>query len=181
MSGGAPSVQQMTGRPGPTVVVGKKVYRLGFNTQDAKGRLEELVRSQKTREAVREKRRLGGQDGEDYFADFVALCDRNHYATLGPGWKAVLATPEGTVLFLLSLLQEYHPDMAAGEALELLRSEPEQCEQALRVIAPNFFRAIAVQVAMQRGAKPGPELDAAVADIVREVERGFSTPEPATD
>ncbi len=176
----APTIQQMTGRVGPTVTVGSKVYRFGFNDQDAKARLEELIRSHVVREGLRMKRVLGGQDGEDHYTAVVDRLDAGYYGTLSPGWVKTLASETGTLLFVLSLLQEHHPQMTAEDARAVWVAEPEQCQAALRVIAPDFFRAVARQVAAEKGATPGPELDAAVEDLAAEIDRKLATPAPAT-
>jgi hypothetical protein len=156
----APSVQQITATAPTVTDEAGTVWRLGFNSNDAKGRLEELIRAGVIRDAVRTKRAVGGPDGDDYFAVVQALVDAGHYFTFAKGWRDKLRSPDGAVLFLQSLLQEHHPEVTRREAEDLFLSEPEQVMAAVGVIAPDFFRAVAEQM----GATP-KDADAAAGEL----------------
>lgn len=150
----APAVRHMTLGPGPTIECGGKTWRLGFNTQDAKARLEELFRAHVMREAVKKKRALGGKEGQDaYDHDNDAVTD-GEYDTFEKGWYRLLAKPAGSVMYLLSLLQEHHPDATAADARSLVVQEPEQTQAAVNAISPDFLCAAAVQNGMSRDDAP---------------------------
>ena len=176
-----PSVQQLTGSPGPTVEALGKKWRLGFNDQDAKGALEELVRAHHTRRAVREKRTIGGEEGELVWSDFCAIKAQGFYDTFRPGWIATLRSEDGPFLFLQSLLQKHHPDVTLADAQEMMVGEPEQVMAAVEVVAPDFFAAVAIQKGhATEDAKAGAAEIARA--VVAEIEKfkQTTTPEPAT-
>lgn len=167
-------VTHMTLSPGPTIHCDGKVWRLGFNTQDAKGRLEELIRGHVVREALKTKRLLGGADGDEVYESRMDKVDCGHYRTFADGWRKILKTPTGSALFLLSLLQHHHPDATEDDARRLLMREHEQTEAAIVAISPDFFGAMAVQM----GASPA-DAPAVAAAVAAELATAV-TPEPAT-
>lgn len=144
-------VQQVAATP-PTVHHDGRVWRLGFNTQDAKGRLEELFRSHVVRDAIKTKRLLGGADGDEHYRLTDTLLKQGYYKTFAKGWVELLNSPEGALLYVLSLLQEHHPDTTADEVAALLAAEPEQVEAAVLAVSPDFFEAVAVQMKATPGA-----------------------------
>jgi hypothetical protein len=166
------SVQQVTGHPGPTITTGGKTWRLGFNTQNAKGRLEELIRSQVVRSALQIRVELSSELGEQYWQDAQDSLAAQHYSTFGKGWFRVVKSAIGSKLFLLSLMQRHHPDATEADAAYLLANEPEQTEAALVVIAPDFFHAAMVQIAAEAGKKLDPE---AVAALLNEATAALAT------
>lgn len=151
----APPVTHLTLGPGPTVECGGKTWRLGFNTQDAKGRLEELFRSHVLREALKGKRALGGADGQEVYDTANDKVDGGHYLTFGDGWRRLLGTPAGSTLYLLSLLQHHHPDATADDARKLMVEEWEQTKAAMTAISPSFLAAVAVQMGASPDDAPG--------------------------
>ena len=178
-----PSVQQLASSPGPTIRALGKTWRLGFNDQNAKGALEELIRSHHTRIAVREKRSIGGEEGELVWAEFCALKAKGFYDTFGKGWQATLQSQEGVLLFLQSLLTKNHPDITTEQTIDILAAEPEEAMAALEVVAPDFFEALAIQMGHSTN-----EARAVGQEIARQIRAEFATekakrttPEPATD
>lgn len=139
-----------------------KVWRVGFNTQDAKGRLEQLVRSHVLRGALADRKALGGKEGEEVYDLARAKLDGGHYITFAPGWREVVDSISGGILYLQSLLQEHHPEATDADALRLLVNEQEQAQAAIVAISPDFFVAMAVQM----GVRPEDSAGAAAA-IVR--------------
>lgn len=157
-------VTHMTASPGPTVVeAGGRVWRLGFNDQDAKARLEELIRGHVIRDALATKRAVGGPDGEAHYRDAASRVEGGEYLTFAPGWARLMGQPAGSLLFLLSLLQEHHPDATADDVRRLSVAEPEQCEAAVRAVAPDFFAAAALQMGLAPGAAAGLAAEMAAA------------------
>lgn len=146
-----PSVQYMTGHPGPTIDADGKTWRLGFNTQNAKGRLEELVRSRVVRDALALKESVGGEAGEKYWEDTRDALAAGHYDTFEVGWFRVVKSSVGSKLFLLALLQKHHPNATEADAYALLTNHTAQTEAAVSVIAPDFFLAVVVQMAKEQG------------------------------
>jgi hypothetical protein len=155
-------VTHASASPGPTIHESNgAVWRLGFNDQDAKGRLEELVRSHILRTALKSKRALGGEDGQEIFDSAESKINGGHYLTFRKGWVELLQTPEGGILLFLSLLQEHHPKATVDDAERLLTREQEQADAAFIAVCPDFLTAMAVQ----KGESPAnaPELAAVVA------------------
>lgn len=183
------SVQQLTGGPGPTVEAIGKRWRLGFNDQDAKGALEELIRAHHARRAIRDKRNIGGDEGQAVWDEFSGLSARGFYDTFGPGWLATLKSSDGVIIFLQSLLFKHHPEVTAAETQQIFAAEPELVMAAVEVVAPDFFAAVAVQ----KGYSTDEAKSAApqIADAMREQIAAHKaamqgphlpekTPEPAT-
>lgn len=168
-------VTHTTLSPGPTVVLDGKTWRIGFNTQDAKARLEELMRSHVVREALKNKRAVGGPDGEELFAAKMKQVEGGHYLSFAEGWRDLLRTPVGGTLYLLSLLQEHHPDATESDARRLLVQESEQTTAALTAITPDFLAAAAVQMGVNPGDAPG-----LVAAVVADLAAKATTAEPGT-
>jgi len=178
------SVQQLTGGPGPVIEALGKRWRLGFNDQDAKAALEEVIRAHHTRQAIREKRNIGGQEGEDYWSDFSALKARGFYATFSKGWIETMKSHDGILLFLQSLLFKHHEDVSMDQVREIFASEPEQVVAAVEVVAPDFFSAVAVQMgySTDEAKKAGPQLAAAMREQIEKQKAvlAATTLEPAT-
>lgn len=177
----APSVMSVRAGPAPSVTeAGGKVWRLGWNTQDAKAGLEALVVSHATREAVKRMRLVGGEEGAAYFELFQNRVDAGQYSTFAPGWTHTMAGPDASWLFLLSLLQAAHPSATPDDAKRLLKAEPEQTVVSVGVIAPDFFAAVVTQIGVEKGATT-EEVAAAAAKIATAVvERMALTAEPVT-
>lgn len=174
----APSAQFVAGHPGPVIEAGDKTWRLGFNTQNAKARLEELIRAHVVRDALKLKRDVGGADGEQVWQEYSDSLAAGHYDTFGPGWFRVMKSLTGNRLFLLSLLQRHHPDATEADAAHLLANHRDATEAALAVISPDFLRAVARQTAADRGATPH-SADAFAAELLAAAQAEM-TPVPAT-
>lgn len=179
-----PSVQQLTGGPGPIIEALGKRWRLGFNDQDAKAALEELIRAYHARRALRDKRNIGGEDGQAIWDEFSGLSARGFYATFGKGWVETLKSQDGVILFLQSLLVKHHQEISETEAREIFASEPEQVVAALEVVAPDFFAAVAVQkgYSTDQAKAAAPELAAAMREQIARHKPGTNGTmrEPAT-
>lgn len=157
-----PGVRHMVGGPGPTVTAADgTVWRLSLNHQNAKAALEELVRSHAIRTALRDKRRLGGRDGDDHYAAFEELLDGDHYLTMGKGWQAAVRSRDGNWLFLASLLAEHHPTVTPDAVRDLMAAEPEQVRAALKAVAPGFFRHVVAAWLEEKGVPAGQAATAA--------------------
>lgn len=170
-----PGVAAMVGTPPTIHEASGKVWRVGFNTQDAKGRLEEAIRSHIIRNALKAKRLLGGDEGEEVYDAAIEKIDGGHYLTFALGWRKTLRSDSGAILYLYSLLQEHHPDVTEVDAERLLRTESEQTHAAIRAISPDFWVAMAIQ----KGESPA-NAPALAAAIVSELAKTATTPEPAS-
>ncbi|AMV24596.1 hypothetical protein VT84_09385 [Gemmata sp. SH-PL17] len=173
----APSTQFITMTPGPTIEADGKTWRLGFNTQNAKGRFEELVRAHVLRDAIRTRQVLG-DDGETYYQDVRDSLTAGHYDTFEPGWVRILKSSAGSRLFLLSLLQKHHPDATEADAQNLLTNHRAETEAALAVVSPDFLQAVARQTALEKGATP-QAADAVAAELANKM-HGELASEPAS-
>lgn len=171
-----PGVQQMTASPGPILTVGDETYRLGFNDQDAKGRLEALIADYIWAKVDRDKAAMPPKRAEAHEERYQALFDRGHYDTLGRGWQTVIASVDGVSLFLLSLLQEHHPELTLTDARRLFLADPGRCKRAIGAIASDFFTAVLSQL----GAAENADLAAAVSELVGRMTADDVTPGPAT-
>ena len=166
-------LSHMVAGPGPSIECGGKVWRVGFNTQDAKGGLEELVRAHVLRNAIKNKRAIGGTEGQEIFDEAEKKILQGHYLAFEKGWQETLKSSAGTILYLLSLLREHHPDATEDDARKLLVQEREQSEAAILAVSPSFFSAMAVQNGVTKG-------DAA--EVAASIARDLATApqEPAT-
>jgi hypothetical protein len=122
------------------------------------------------------KAALGGPEGDAYYDDVKDRLDRKHYATLQPGWWAVMRDPTaGTAYLLLSLMQPDHPEMTATDVLTLVADEPEQVERALSVVAPGFFRQAGIDARF-----PADAIEQMVDLVQSIVAQAFAKPRSST-
>lgn len=170
------SVMEMRAGPAPTVTeAGGRVWRLGWNTQDAKAELESIILSHAIRETVKEVKAVGGTEGEEHYTRFQNRKEAGYYHTFGEGWKYTMASPDGSWMFLLSLLMHAHPHAAPADAQRLIETEPEQVALAVGTIAPDFFAAVLAQKKMTAGTAP-EKVRAVVAQLAAVVLTQFPTP-----
>lgn len=168
----APPVASVRAGPAPTVTetATRRVWRLGWNTQDAKAALETAIVSQLTLEAIRKMKAMGPA-GAEYFELFQNRVDSGAYSTFAPGWRYVLGGLDGSWLFLLSLLLEHQPDATPDDAKRLLATEAEQVRVGVSYVAPDFFAAVTIQmrdktVTAEQADAAGRQLAAAVLETV---------------
>lgn len=175
------SVQQMVGYPPKLLKVDGETYKIGFNDQDAKGRLEEIIGAKVWDRVYAEAERMKPATAERHIARHEQLFASGHYATGGPGWNAEIMSPAGAVLFFLSLLQEHQPDMTPEEAARLFNLEPLRCKHAIAAVAPDFFTAVLRQMGATEEMieRMAPELAKAMAALVED-ESQTPEPEPVT-
>jgi|ERR1700722_17849582 len=141
----APSMTRLVAGPGPTIERAGKTWRLGYNTQNAKARFEMLVKSH-----VRSRSRA--EDSPEEYQETRDRIYAGHYDTFTKGWMTILNSPEGGILYFLSLLQHHHPDATRDDALMLALTEPDQVADALEEISPDFFKAVAIDWATEKKA-----------------------------
>ena len=140
----ADSIQDVLGAAGecPQVRHGDRVYKLGFPTQRAKARIEELVAAQAVREVLDLKPALPpaayAELTDGVRADVAAKAHR----TGGPLWARVLNGPGGQNIFLLAFFRENHPDVTADEVDALAAHHPEEVNAALLRVLPDFFEIV---------------------------------------
>lgn len=146
------SVQDVLGAAGepPRVVADGKTYTVGFPTQRAKARLEELVAASAVAAVADLKAALPPAAYAEQWAEVKELIRRREYRTGGSLWAEAMAGPGGGVLFLLALLRECHPDATEADARRLLAAAPEQVEAALARVTPVFIRAVAADLGATR-------------------------------
>ncbi len=174
------TVQQMIGYPPKILRVDGATYKLGFNDQDAKGCLEEIISGKVWDRVYAEAERMKPLTAEKHIARHEKLFAQGYYATGGEGWGNEIHCPEGAILFFLSLLQEHQPETTPEEAARLFNAEPVKCKQAIAGVAPDFFTAIFRQVGRKMGANP----DAVEEIITKEVPKlvaAFAEPESETE
>ena len=139
----APNVGVQLGAAGSPaeIICNGKTWRFGHPTQKAKERLEKLA----TAKAAHEIRRLKSDlDPATYDELFTALIDRitnGEYRTWKSGWHNTVTARDGSgfVLFLLSLLQEYHSQATEKDVEEIARYTPEEIRLAFAQLLPPFF------------------------------------------
>ncbi len=134
----SPSVQQLIGLPSE-VPCGDAVYKFGPPTQGAKAHLEELFAADAIEEAVKKQEVLTPLAFKKYFDLLLRRVDAKEYATGGDGWLAMIASPYGQQLFLLSLFRVNHPDMTLKEMRLIAEKSPNQLTAALVRQVPGFF------------------------------------------
>jgi hypothetical protein len=137
-----PGVQQMLADDSalPEVPFGKTVWKFGRPDEAARGRLEKLVK----KVAIGEVRALKDTLDPAAYAELFEARTRSlkRYDTWRDGWQAVVFDPANSHLFLWSLLQANHPDVAEADVLALAKGAPEEVLFALAQVMPDFFRAL---------------------------------------
>lgn len=168
-------VSQITGGACPLVTCDGKVWKVGFNTNNAKAALEQLIRAHVIAEAKK--------DGPEEYQDTKDRVLGGHYRTFAKGWLTVMNSPDGPPLYLQSLLLKHHPEATASDAMRLMTAAGDEVEAALAEVSPDFFRVAAVEWAREKrvdesqAAAAGEELANAVLKSFR---RNPTTPEPVT-
>jgi hypothetical protein len=153
---------------------------MGFNVQDAKGRLESLIAAHVWDKEYKTADAMPPQIAERHLDRLQRRFDSGHYATKSAGWQEVLMTADGVVLFVLSLLQEHHPDLTPADALAIFSDNPREVKRALRTVAPDFFKAVLRQLGATEAAieSQAADLETLAAQVGEEIEE--PTREPAT-
>jgi len=176
----APPVAAVRAGPAPTITetATRRVWRLGWNHQDAKAALETAIVSQLTLAAIAKMKAMGPA-GAEYFELFQNRVDSGAYATFAPGWRYVMGGLDASWLFLLSLLVEHQPGATAEDAKRLLAEEPEQVGVGVSYVAPDFFAAVTTQardksVTADQADAAGRTLAAAILERVY----GVTPPDP---
>ena len=149
-----PGVQQVIGGPGPIIESQGETWQLGFNSQNAKARLEELFRAHVLREARKDRDTLGGEEGESAYQEARTAVHGGYYRTFADGWRLLLRSPVGQNLFLLSLILEHQPNATLDDAIGLIASDRDQVDDALLEISPDFFCMVAAQLAGEQKGDP---------------------------
>mgnify|MGYP001605268688 FL=1 len=144
----SPGIQQQLGSDSalPEIPYKGTLYKLGRPDQDAKGRLEKLVK----RVAIDEVRALKDALPPAAYAELFAERTKNlkQYDTWREGWKATVFEPANAHLFLWSLLQAHHPTITAADVLALATEAPEEVSYALAQVMPAFFRMLLEGIAL---------------------------------
>lgn len=175
-TGVAPGVTHLTAGPGPTIVCDGKTWRVGFAKQKAKALLENLFREHALRFSRENETPAEYQETKD-------MARGGHYRTFAPGWNAMLGTPDGTVLYLLSLLQHNHPEATFADAARMFSMAPDEVDNALVEVSPNFFKLAAREWAAEKGQdeKKAEEIGAAMGEqIVKLLKKFQTTQEPVS-
>lgn len=148
-----PGVTHIAAGPGPTVTCDGKTWRFGFNNQNAKARLEELIRAHVIQESK-------ANDAPEEYEETRDRIRGGYYKTFAKGWVSIFDSPDGNLLFILSLLGKHHPEATIDDAKHILVLERDQVAMALMEIAPDFFQALAAQWATEKGIDPKKAADA---------------------
>ena len=170
--GGTPGVGVMLGG-GAEIVCGGRTWKVGAPDQDAKARLERLA----AKSALDGVRELKGTLDPAAYQEVFGEVTRNlkNYKTWQPGWQAVVMSPAGHHLFLLSLIQGPHPDATEDDVLAVFAQAPEEVAAALARVLPDFFTLLTAP--LRRHLRPAElaKVDAALAEL-----RARLTPTPAS-
>lgn len=154
------SLTQMLGGAAapPEVPYAGRLWKVGAPDQQAKQRLERLVKAA----ALEEVRQLKGVLPPAAYQEAFAEATRSlpDYRTWGPGWQRVVNDPSNAHLFLLSLLQGPQPWATEADARGMARDVPEEVRAALAQVTPGFFRTLLAD--LLDGLPPGERRDEAV-------------------
>ncbi len=127
----------------PTIDYAGKVWKVGHPTQKAKGELECLVAAC----AYENVEKLRGVLPAALFKQKSDELDRQIFGgqqrTWGPLWSAVNSGPDGTPLFLLSLLRQNHEAATMADARGMWRDKNREVNLALAQVIPDFFTLMA--------------------------------------
>ena len=137
------SVQQMLGADGepPRIKFRGNTFKVGFPTQQAKARLEELVGDVALS-------RIEAKEGKVKPSTYAKMLEKvtddvaaNAYATWTKAWHQIVWADNGA-LFLLSLLQEHHPDTTIAQARALVMGCGNQVKVAMAKVLPLFLEVL---------------------------------------
>ncbi len=127
----------------PTIDYAGKVWKVGHPTQKAKSELECLVAAC----AYENVEKLRGVLPAALFKAKSDALDQQIYGgqqrTWGPLWSAVNSGPDGTPLFLLSLLRQHDEKATLADARGMWRDKNREVNLALAQVIPDFFTLMA--------------------------------------
>lgn len=122
-----------------TVESGGQVYRVGFPTQAAKGRYEQLVFEREKATVLRQKAFLPPED-------YQARCDKlseqiegRQFATGQPMWLKYASSGAGWVMWVQSLIDQHHPGITFEQVVKLLEAKGDEVRLVLAAVVPSFF------------------------------------------
>lgn len=126
-----------------------KVWRVGWPTPSAVGRLELLVAAA----AVAEARDLAGSGVDPGAPDVLRdrLLAREHRVG-GQVWEAVMGNPvTRAVLVLLALLREHHPELVEADVWGMAAECQVEVQAAVALVAPDFLSAVEAARGLPKG------------------------------
>lgn len=151
------SVGDALGDAGPCPVVkwNGREFKVGWPTPRTLARVElQIARTAqdelKELETVLEPADFAAQKA----AVIQALAVRHHRAG-GPLWNATFSTGAGLHLMLWGCVAEHHPDFTPSDASRMVADVRTECEFALLLVAPEFFRIAGAAAGSSRQAVEG--------------------------
>lgn len=142
------SVQDVLGAAGapPEFVWRGKSYKMGFLTQAAQARFEELIIGAESATVSALKGRIPPDDYRDRLADLGRNVDLREYTAGGPLWQRYATGRDrdrGICLYLLALLREYQPELKETDVVAMLQEIPEFLHLVADRAVPGFFAYVA--------------------------------------
>lgn len=136
-----PAVLDVLADAGPplTVQYEGRTYRLGFPTQAAKARYENLVLKAETDMVLRQKAFLPPDDYQMRCDKLSEQINGRAFATGEPLWMKYSLSPTGWLLWVQSLFGEHHPEITAEDVVKLLSAKGEEVRFLLGAVVPSFF------------------------------------------
>jgi hypothetical protein len=136
------SITDVLGDAGPPVTVtdpAGKVWTVGFPTQRAKARYEQLVLDREKKIVLAQKAILPPDDYERRVDKLAEQVNERAFVTGKPLWLKHATTPVGWLVWVQSLLAEHHPDVTFEQTRELLGTTADDVRLALGLVVPSFF------------------------------------------
>ncbi len=158
----------MIAYPPRTLVIDGEKYIVGFNDQNAKGRLEEIIASRVWDRVYSEATRM--KNAEMHLKRYEKLFAEGYFATMGEGWRNEILCHSGVFDFLFSLLLEHQPEMTLDMVVDLFKKDANRCAHAIVAIAPDFFKAVLRQMGVteEEIEKATPGLVEALSSLTQE-------------
>lgn len=117
----------------------KQIFRLGPANENARCYLEEILAGNAVKNVVALKPHLEPSEYQEMLAAVNRQVGTGQFKTGAADWGATLATPDGILLFYLSLFRVNHPNMTRDACKKLVEDCAEQCVAAMGRVAPSFF------------------------------------------
>lgn len=139
----------------PAIDYAGKTWSVSWPTQRAKAELEILVAATAFANLEQLASVLPPERYKAKCAELDAQIYAGQHRSWGALWSAVNSGPDGTPLFLLSLLKIKHPEATITDARKMWRDVNRQVNLALAQVIPGFFTILADDLPVppeQRGA-----------------------------
>jgi len=126
----------------PEIEWNGQTWKIGYPTGRAKDILKKLFIRQATDDVISLKNVLDGEQYAEMFESHRLALQSGKFEPFKPGWNAVMQSPNGGSLFLLSLLRLNHPNATLADANGITMDKGDELALIIDQVMPDFFSVL---------------------------------------